>query len=262
MKILLIAFMGILGAAMGSFACCQAWRIWYKEHRRRKKLGKRSVCLSCGKKLEWYENIPLVSWLIQGGKCRKCGAKIGAMEIWSEVAGMVMFGLLGWKMISELGINGLENIDWMTVVKITTFLVGAVGMLILGIYDAKWGELPVKILWIVCAMAGIYSILNILMGGDWLATLETIGLLAGIYYLLYKISNEKLVGGGDWILCFGIALFLGDPWLGIWTLFLANFFGAVIMLPQKKKKVAFGPFLIGAFTVVYTLGEVLLKMRV
>ena len=71
-RIILIIFSVIFGAAFGSFACCQAWRIRLREEGK-KDPGKRSVCLNCGKKLAWYENIPIVSWLAQGGKCRKCG---------------------------------------------------------------------------------------------------------------------------------------------------------------------------------------------
>ena len=46
-RVILIVFSVLMGAAFGSFACCQAWRIRLKEEE--KDPGKRSVCLSCGK---------------------------------------------------------------------------------------------------------------------------------------------------------------------------------------------------------------------
>ena len=67
----------MLGAILGSFACCQAYRMRYKEEE--KKIGKRSECLFCGHKLAWFELIPIVSWLLQRGRCRKCKKKIGKL---------------------------------------------------------------------------------------------------------------------------------------------------------------------------------------
>ena len=89
--------MGVcLGAVLGSFVCCQAWRIRYKTEGK-KELGKRSVCLKCGRKLRWYENIPIISYILQRGKCRGCGEKIGKAEIVSEIIGAVFLGILGYK---------------------------------------------------------------------------------------------------------------------------------------------------------------------
>ena len=57
----------ILGACFGSFLCCQARRLRIKDKHGKKsvkKLGSRSVCLHCKAKLKWYDNIPIISWLI------------------------------------------------------------------------------------------------------------------------------------------------------------------------------------------------------
>ena len=99
--VLVIIFCVVLGAVLGSFSCCQAWRIRYKVEKKGE-LGKRSVCLSCGKKLRWYENMPIVSWVLQRGKCRKCGKKIGTAEIMSEVLGGVFGGMVGVKFLDKI----------------------------------------------------------------------------------------------------------------------------------------------------------------
>ncbi len=263
---------GVLGAALGSFACCQTWRLYYKLNGK-KKLGRRSVCLHCHKQLAWYENIPIVSWVVQKGRCRKCGKKIGVAELMAEVGGAVAFGLMGWKIGMEYGElmrkcgfglkwlcgqNAEVTLMWVNVGIVVLFLVVA---MILAIYDAKWRELPLSMLIVLNVVGTIYMIVNLIWGEfEILKVLEAVGVLAGVYYLLYFLSGEKLVGGGDWILCLAIAMMLGEPWLAIWVLFLSNLIGAVVMMPQKKKKIAFGPFLVAAFVVVYTFGGELLRL--
>lgn len=53
-----------------------------------------SRCDSCGHKLKWYENIPLLSFLLQKGKCRECGEPIGAFFFVYELIGGVGFALI------------------------------------------------------------------------------------------------------------------------------------------------------------------------
>ena len=88
-----------------------------------------------------------------------------------------------------------------------------------------------------------------------LPVLGSVALLAGTYYLLYILSKERLVGGGDWMLCLAIGLLLGDWRLALVELFLANFLGALVMLPLKQKKIAFGPFLVIAFVIIFVLKD-------
>lgn len=252
-RIILVVFSVLLGAAMGSFACCQAWRIRLKEEKK-KDLGKRSVCLSCGKELKWYENVPIVSWLMQRGKCRKCGAKIGKAEILAEVLGAVSFGLITWKFVG--GVD-LVEIDWPRLVAVLAVMVG---MLVLAVYDGKWWEMPVGILMYTIVMAVVYVVVGMVRGEvEILSLVGSVALLAGTYYLLYFFSKEKLVGGGDWMLCLAIGLLLGKWQLALVELFLSNFLGAVAMLPKRKKKMAFGPFLVVAFVVIFAFAEALLS---
>lgn len=252
MEVLIIVFGTALGAAFGSFACCQAWRLYYKLNGK-KKLGKRSVCLHCHKQLKWYENIPVVSWVAQRGKCRKCGKKIGVAELLAELGGAAAFGLVAWKFATG---------EWTILAGVNAGLVAIflVIAMVLAIYDAKWQELPLGLLVALSGVGAAYAVVNLVWGEmDVVRLVEGVGILAGTYYLLYFLSGEKLVGGGDWILCLAIALVLGDPWLAVWTLFLSNFIGAIVMLPQKKKKIAFGPFLVMAFVIVFAFSEWILR---
>jgi leader peptidase (prepilin peptidase)/N-methyltransferase len=63
------------GLAIGSFLNVVAARVPEK----RSIVSPGSACMSCGHELSWYENVPVVSWLALRGKCKSCGARIGAV---------------------------------------------------------------------------------------------------------------------------------------------------------------------------------------
>jgi len=86
------------GLALGSFLNVVAARVPL----RRSIVSPGSACMSCGHEIAWYDNIPLLSWLLLRGRCRACGARIPfrypAVELVTAllVAGCVWkFGLTG-----------------------------------------------------------------------------------------------------------------------------------------------------------------------
>lgn len=291
----------------------------------KKSPGKWSVCLSCGKRLKTSENIPIFSWLVQKGKCKNCGAKIGHAEFFSEFSlalamtalANVLFdrftaplssGTVAFGAVSASGsqaLSGLFNLapsqipNLLVLIGEALVLIVSITMMwILAIYDAKWQKLPTFLLTILNACAIIHVILQIVglilnsatnsgidssvnIGGlpqlisqstpaissYLLSLLSSAALLAGPYLLLSVLSREKLVGSGDWLIALPLALFLGNWWLALVALFLANFAGSVYGLSSRAKakakakaktekatqKIPFGPFLIFAFVVVYSL---------
>ncbi len=253
-QILIYIGLFVLGAAFGSFACCQAWRI--KESDK----SKRSHCMHCKYQLKWYDNLPIVSWLMLGGKCRKCHRAIGIAEILAEIglAGVFMASFCFWP-----AKDSLLHLDVAEIVKYVIFLLTVVVFAILFVYDAKWGELPVALLVVSIGMAFIFWVMSVIKayiaygGYDWVGFALALLFLPVLYYLLYKISHENWVGGGDWILCVPLALMLGNMWASLICMFLANMIGSIVMLPvaikKKKKKmmVPFGPFLIIGFLVTF-----------
>ncbi len=267
-EIIFLVIMFILGAIFGSFACCQAWRIYYKEEKK-KDLGKWSVCLKCKKRLGPKENIPIISWLAQKGKCKKCGAKIGILELLSEIGLALSFTALGTLFWPEI-ISARNDAFYFSFLLVAMFLILAIVTLMwtLLVYDAKWKLLPTRLLSLVNILAAVYLGVRIasfsLAGAFWqdlAAFLPGFGiglmLLPGMYYLLYKMSSEKLVGSGDWLLALAISLVLGNWWLCLLTLFLSNFMasiaGLVLKAKSGEKTIPFGPFLVLAFIVIYAL---------
>ena len=263
MQIIFLIFLFILGACMGSFLCCQARRLHLRTDRkgnRSKSLGARSVCLSCKKPLKWYDNLPIISWLFLRGKCRRCGAKIGLLELFSELGTAIAFLTLG----TTVNVGATDVLSWTTFV--ATIVLICV-LVFLAIYDGMCGELPTLflVLAVFCAIAvlyfkswGHYRI----FGFTWsLITdpLFAVIILGGLYLALYLISKGKWVGDGDWLLGTAIALALGSPWLALIALFLSNAIACLTMYPlvkgKRQKKIYFGPFLVIAFVITATFSD-------
>lgn len=273
-EVLILVLMFILGAVFGSFACCQAWRWHYKVHKK-KDLGQWSVCLHCGERIKWYDNIPIVSWLVLRGKCRHCHKKIGIADFLSEISMAVAFLMLSWAYLLPMIENWymLQQKPAFLAVQLAIFiltLIMLVVLMILAVYDAKWGELPVVLLVIAILFGAMIFVLKVydlsmtegesVMDGLVSAGIGVV-ILAGTCFLIYKASKERLMGAGDWLLALALALALANWWLALWTIFLANLLGDMIALPgalkSKNHVVHFGPFLVGAFVLVLVLGNCL-----
>ena len=271
---LILVMMFVLGAVFGSFACCQAWR-WRYHVMHKRDLGQWSVCMHCKERIKWYDNIPIVSWLVLRGRCRNCHKEIGIADFLSEISLAVAFLMMSWAYLLPIlsQWNRLAVQPELLAVKLAVFIVTLillVVLMVLAVYDAKWGELPTVLLLLAIVVGAIVCVLKLkemqIIGEASIlqslgSTLIGIVILAGTCYVIYKASKERLMGGGDWLLALALALALSDWWLALWTIFLANLLGDVIALPSAMKKrkhvVHFGPFLVAAFVIVLVLGNCL-----
>lgn len=274
-----LIFGAIFGAILGSFACCQAWRIRLRSEGR--KLGNRSVCLHCGHRLGRLELIPIFSWLFLGGKCKKCKAKIGLIEIFSEIMMAIIFasfafhtGSLIQQILQHTGpLNSAPLVIFEVIRLLLLFAIFTI-MWILLVYDKKWLQLLVNLLHLLIILSGIYFLFNLYTKYGLNLLIETRGneillvknslylqdiwqyilrdlsrflgtmlVLPGIYFVLYKFSKETLVGGGDFILLISVALLLGRWELGVIELGLSNLLAAIFnyrMLKNPKNRQPFG----------------------
>ena len=274
-----LIFGAIFGAILGSFACCQAWRI--RLHSEGRKLGNRSVCLHCGHRLGRLELIPIFSWLFLGGKCKKCKTKIGLIEIFSEIMMAIIFasfafhtGSLIQQILQHTGpLNSAPLVIFEVIRLLLLFAIFTI-MWILLAYDKKWLQLPVNLLHLLIILSGIYFLFNLYtkyglnllietrgnevllvknslhlqdiwqyLLRDFLRFLGAMLVLPGIYFVLYKFSRETLVGGGDFVLLISVALLLGRWELGIIELGLSNLLAAMAnyrMLRNPKNRQPFG----------------------
>ena len=279
MQICFLILLFVLGACLGSFLCCQARRLHLrttpkssaKTKTKSVHLGARSVCLSCGYQLKWYDNLPIISWLILKGKCRQCGHKIGLAEILSELGVGLAFLALGFGAqlngitIESTCINPTEFITFVSALIFTTLLA------FLAVYDGIYGQLPTIFLTfsIICAIIIAtlreWASLSVVadfwpsLSHDLLNLLFAMLILGGLYLLLCQVSRGKWVGNGDWLLGTAIAIALGTPWLALIALFFANFLACIVMLPVAKQrhhhKIHFGPFMVIAFGIAFAFSS-------
>ncbi len=279
--IMIIISLALLGAVLGSFAGAQVWRLraWQldidrqaghaydrQEWRHLRVLRQshlhrdRSRCLQCGHVLSWYDLVPLASWLSTKGHCRYCQTPIGLFEpIVELVMGLALplsYILWPWPLPLSTGMFIL----WVVI---------AVVLLILAAYDAKWRLLPDQLNYGLMILGLLFVVMRALLIGDVEigSLLGSLGMLAGLYGVLYVLSRGAWIGFGDVKLCVGLALLLSDWRFSFMTLFFANILGCLIVLPglirgklHTQSQVPFGPLLIVGCVVSLLLGGPLLSV--
>ena len=205
----------LVGACLGSFAGATVWLLRAhqlvqdkknkepydrKEYKRLEKLmGKktlqdRSQCLECGYELKWYDFIPIVSWISLNGRCRACNRPIGWFEPLIEV-GMVAFFVLSYLLWPGGVQSGLE------IAHFVLWLAAGVTMAVLFAYDAKWFLLPdaatITLAVIGLGIVGVTAAETQDIGGTLLSAMGAVGVLGGLYAVLYSVSKGRWVGFGD-----------------------------------------------------------------
>jgi prepilin signal peptidase PulO-like enzyme (type II secretory pathway) len=252
-------FLGLIGAAMGSFAGAFAWRL----HTKRNFVSERSECEACHHKLSPAELIPIVSWLALRGKCRYCHASIGWLALATEtaVAALFVISYLYWP---------LGFVAWQGIALFVLWLRYLVCLAILVIYDIRWMLLPNKIVFPLIGLGLLDASLRVSLFPDPNPVISVmyVGLgvaaLAGVYSALYVVSKGKWVGLGDVKLGIFIGAVLG--WQkALLVLFLANIIGFLIVAPglltgklKRTSRIPFGPFLILAFIISGLFGDAII----
>jgi leader peptidase (prepilin peptidase)/N-methyltransferase len=245
----------LLGLSVGSFLNVVICRLETKEPI----LIGRSHCPKCRAVLKWYDLIPVLSFLIQRGKCRYCGQKISLQYPLVELATGSLFLGVQFLIFRSSTPDILSNISSFYYLLMICFLI------IIFVYDLKHYIIPDKIVYPAISISFIYQLSN---GFDKLAidlypepaegyklfiSYLLAAFLASAFFLgLILVSHGKWMGLGDVKLAFLMGLILGWPNI-LAALFLAFLFGAVIgvaliIFGKKglKSQVPFGPFLSGA----------------
>ena len=274
----------LTGLCLGSFAGATVWRLRarqlvsdkknkepydHKEYTRLKKLlgsgvlKDRSQCLHCKYELKWYDLIPVVSWLRLGGKCRNCKHPIGKFELLMEL-GVAAFFVLSYAFWPGGVGTGLE------IAHFVLWLAAGVVMAVLFAYDTKWFLLPdsfnIALVVIGLGIVGVSAAQTQDVAGTIFTALGAVGVLAGLYAVLYLVSKGRWVGLGDVKLGIGLGLVLVDWQLAIIALFLANFIGCLIVIPllagkkiKRNSHVPFGPMLIAGTVLAWFIGWPILE---
>ena len=88
---LIVVWLTALGAVFGSFLNVVVYRL----PRRMSLIEPPSQCPTCKKPIAWYDNVPVLGWIVLRGRCRKCRAPISVRYPLVEAATAAMFGVLG-----------------------------------------------------------------------------------------------------------------------------------------------------------------------
>lgn len=229
----------IFGTVMGSFLNNLAVRLSNNESI----LYPRSHCSVCQHKLRWYELIPVISYIIQGGKCKCCKSRIPASYLLVEI----ITGVLFCTSYHSFGFSYNFIISLIFISSLITIIVSDIEYMI--ILDE------------VIAIASIAIIILelIFFGLEYTANKILAGILAFITMYVIKLIGDKLfkresMGGGDIKLMFLFGIVIGYP-LCICDIFLATFIAfpvAVYMLFSRKDNlIPFGPFLAMAAILIH-----------
>lgn len=239
-------FLFVLGTIIGSFLSVVILRSMRGESWVRGS----SRCDECGKKIKWYDNIPLLSFLLLSGRCRYCQKPIhpvhflvelltGALFVWWFLGFMLFFQLTQQPFVV------LQPLFWLMV---------AVILLIIFFIDLLYLLIPDWAVILLTLATATYRLTLVIagimqpedFGRTLLATVAATGFLA----LLWAITKGKGLGFGDVKLMIPLGLLLGWPNTMV-AIFLAFIIGAVVGLglvifrrQSLKQVVPFGPFLI------------------
>ena len=242
MSILYLIIFFILGSLMGSFFTVLGLRIPKKEDF----ITTQSHCDRCGHVLKLYEMIPVVSYLIQKGKCRYCHKKIDLLSTYIEIFTATLFAVayysfgFSYELLIAIGIVSL--------------------LMIVVVTDITYLVIPDEILIFFSIYFIIVQILNLGIKEALISVLSGVFLFCILYLIMLignKVLKKECLGGGDIKMMFIFGLIL-DPLLGIFSIFV----GSIIALPisllllfkQNERVIPFGPFLLIGLALIYFTG--------
>ncbi len=239
----------LIGLIFGSFFNVCIYRIPSK----RSLVLPNSFCPKCKKPIEWYDNIPVLSYFLLKGKCRKCRAPIAVRYPLVEA----LTGLLFLLLYLNFGVS----FPLLRGVILTGFLI------IIAFIDFDT-QYIFEVTTIPLVLAGLF--LSLLPDGNpWNSLLGAIT-GAGILYVIGMLSlilfKKEGMGGGDVYLAGAIGAFLG--WKGVIAmLFLSFILGAAVSIVliglkvlDRKSMIPFGPYIAASALAVFFFGEKLIYL--
>ncbi len=247
MNVIIAIYIFIIGTIMGSFFNVVAHRLSNNESI----IKPGSHCESCQHLLKWYELIPIISFLIQGGRCRQCHTKLSWWYPLIEIiTGLFyLFSYLYFGLSPDFFISlVISSVLVITCITDFNYLIILDEPLIIG---------SILIIIITLITSGLVDTLIAILSG----------LLLFFFMLLVKILGDKAfkresLGGGDIKLSFFIGLSLGYK-LAFVNLVLASLLTLPIafyyLVKYKDREVPFGPFLIISNFIIFVLASPILE---
>ncbi len=241
-------FVIVLGALWGSFANVCIYRLPLEKG----VVSGRSFCPNCNNLITWKDNIPVISFLLLNGKCRKCKKKISSQYLLVETISILFF----------LIIYFLYGISVTTLL----LLILSLNFLIIFFIDFKHYIIPNVLTFSMMFLGFVKSFvpdlhpmfpnyLNSLIGG-----IFGYGIIWSIIFFYKQVRKKEGMGLGDAKLLSAIGFWFG--WFSIpFVIFLSSIIALLSVAPSlinKSRKfssqIPFGPYIIVA-TLIYLIFE-------
>jgi leader peptidase (prepilin peptidase)/N-methyltransferase len=253
----------VFGLIAGSFLSAYT----YRSPRGESVKKGRSVCPHCKKKIIWYDNIPLLSFILLKGRCRNCKKKISfrypAIELGAALGFINIYFLLN--SCQQISLNPVciwqEKLGSLA---LPFFLL--IFLILLAIFVIDMED---KIILDELNFFGLALVFLALLffNSSQLFSYLLCGFGAALFLLLIHIlTSGKGMGLGDVKLALFAGSLVGWPLVVVWlfTAFLTGAIVGIILLLSKKisfgKHIAFGPFLVFSLLVTLFWGESLLNL--
>ena len=213
----------------------------------------RSRCFSCGKRLNWYELIPIVSFVVQKGRCRNCKNKISIqyplVELLTGFLFLAVFLKLGYSLITGY---------WLLITSL---------LIIIAVYDLKHQVIPDKFVYLF----NFFAFLNLFRISNFefrIYDFITGLIFFGFFALIWLVSRGNWMGLGDAKLSLGIGWLLGlfkgilALLFSFWTGALAGIFLLFFFKREYnlKSRIPFGPFLILGIIIAFFFGDAIIRL--
>lgn len=243
-------FAGLLGLCVGSFLNVVIYRL----PRNLSLSHPGSHCTTCSYKLRWYDNIPVLSWLMLGGKCRKCRKPISVRYTLVELANTALWILsvaLFWEKNPVYAVTAALVCSLL----ICIFFIDLEHMLIYNRFI---------ILIAACGLVTMFHdgytkpadhVVGALIGG---------GVFALLYFGAITLLKKEAMGFADVKLAAAAGLLLGWQKL-IFAMLAASVVGSIVLIVLNRIKkqdrdteYPFGPFIVGGILLALMAGEPIL----
>ena len=239
-------FLFIFGLVFGSFFAAFSWR-----YPKRISIVKgRSFCPKCRKQINWYDNIPLLSFVFLRGRCRNCKKKISIRYPIIEVTTAIGF----------LAIFVLQGLSLQSVYSIVIFSI----LFLIFIIDFENKIIPDDLVFLGFIPVLLYTIYYVPI--PLFSSLLAGFISATLLLLIHLITRGRGMGLGDVKFAVLGGMIVGLNLMLVW-LFLAFLTGAVagiiLILGRKaglKDQIAFGPFLVLAIPITLIWGQKIIEI--
>ncbi len=231
-----VLFLFFIGACIGSFLNVCIFRL----PEGKSVVSPPSACPSCGHRIRWWENIPVLSFILLRQKCSNCGSRISLQYPAIEAINGIFYVLLWLK--------------FGTTPSTLVYCIFFSALLVITVIDLRHYIIPDVISlpgiaagfaasFLIPGMTWLDSIMGIVLGG---------GILFAVAWGYYLLTGREGMGGGDIKLLAMIGAFLGwkaVPAIIFFSALVGSIVGVGTMVMNKKDRhhaLPYGPFLAGA----------------